>query len=110
MAAHDERRRSPRRRTKLSVAVCWDEPPEVIRGTFKDISDTGGRLLMDETRPLPDEFDVIQLTLGVLHEARVIWRAEPFIGVAFNRSIPLKGTKEPRLMKRSQLWIRLLNR
>ncbi len=110
MAAQDERRRAPRRRTKLSVAVCWDEPPEVVRGTFKDISDVGGRLLLEETVPLPDEFDVIQLTGGVLHEVRVVWRAEPFIGIAFNRSIPLKGVTEPRLMKRAQLWIRLLNR
>jgi hypothetical protein len=39
-----------------------------------------------------------------------VWRAEPFVGVAFIRSVPLKGTREPRLMKRAQLWIRLLNR
>lgn len=110
MAAQDERRRLPRRRTRLSVAVAWDEPPQVIRGTFKDLSEIGGRLLLDEDTGVPDSFDVIQLTAGVLHEARVVWRAEPFIGVAFNRSTPLKGTTEPRLMKRAQLWIRLLNR
>ena len=110
MAAQDERRRLPRRRTRLSVAVAWGEPPEIVRGTFKDLSDIGGRLLLDEAITLPDEFDIIQFTAGVLHEARVVWRAEPFVGVAFQRSVPLKGNTEPRLMKRAQLWIRMLNR
>ncbi len=110
MAVADERRRAPRRRTRLTVAVAWDEPPELVRGTFKDLSDVGGRILLDEDVSLPDTFDAIQLTAGMLHECRVVWRAEPLVGVAFNRSVPLKGTKEPRLMKRAQLWIRLLNR
>jgi PilZ domain len=110
MAAQDERRRAPRRRTRLTVAVAWAEPPEVVRGTFKDLSDVGGRILLDEDVAVPDSFDAIQLTAGILHECRVVWRAETLVGVAFNRSTPLKGAQEPRLMKRAQLWIRLLNR
>jgi hypothetical protein len=110
MVGQDERRRVPRRRTKLSVAVVWDEPPELIRATIKDISELGARLLLDEDAVPPDEFDVIELTAGRLHEARVVWRAEPYIGVAFSRTVPLKGATEARLMKRSQLWIRLLGR
>lgn len=108
--AVDERRSSPRRRTRLSVAVAWGDPPEIVRGAFKDLSEYGGKLLLDEKVSLPDQFDVIQLTDGLLHEARVVWRAEPFVGVAFDRSLKLKGSTEPRLMKRAQLWIRLLNR
>lgn len=108
--AVDERRCSPRRRTRLSVAVAWGEPPEIVRGTFKDLSEVGGKLLLDESVSMPDQFDVIQLSDGILHESRVVWRAEPFVGVAFDRSIPLKGTTEARLMKRAQLCIRLLNR
>ena len=110
MAGQDERRRLPRRRTRLSIAVVWDDPAEYARATVKDISELGARLLLDEDANTPDEFDVIQLTAGVLHEAKVVWRAEPFIGVAFTRSVPLKGTTEPRLMKRAQLLIRLLGR
>ena len=110
MPVPDERRRAPRRRTRLTVTVAWGEPPELVRGTFKDLSDVGGRILLDEEVQLPDAFDAIQLTAGTLHECRVVWRAEPYVGVAFNRSVPLKGAKEPRLMKRAQLWIRLLNR
>ena len=110
MGGQDERRRLPRRRTRLSIAVVWNEPPEFARATIKDLSEMGARLLLDEDVNTPDEFDVIQLTAGMLHEARVVWRAEPFIGVVFTRSVPLKGTTEPRLMRRAQLWIRLLSR
>ena len=57
--AVDERRSSPRRRTRLSVAVAWGEPPEIVRGAFKDLSEFGGKLLLDEKVSLPDQFDVI---------------------------------------------------
>ena len=110
MAGQDERRRLPRRRTRLSVAVVFDEPPVVVRATIKDISDLGARLLLDESTPIPDAFDVIELTAGRLRECRIVWRAEPFVGVAFDRTIALKGVQEPRLMKRAALWIRLLGR
>jgi hypothetical protein len=111
MAAQDERRRVPRRRTKMTVAAAWDEPPQVVRGVMKDFSELGARILLDDgSQDPPDQFDLIQISAGILYESRVVWRADQFIGVAFERTIQLKGVREPRLMKRAQLWIRLLGR
>ena len=111
MVAQDERRRVPRRRTRMTVAAAWDEPAQLVRGVMKDFSELGARILLDDdSQTPPDAFDLIQISTGAQFEARVVWRADQYLGVVFERSIQLKGAQEPRLMKRAQLWIRLLGR
>ncbi len=111
MGAHDERRKVPRRRTRMTVAALWGEPPEQVRGAMKDFSDLGARVLLEEAGKVPpDTFDLLQISTGILFESRVVWRSDLYIGVIFERAVPLKGATEPRLMKRAQLWIRMLGR
>ena len=86
----------------MTVAAAWDEPAQLVRGVMKDFSELGARILLDDdSQTPPDAFDLIQISTGALFEARVVWRADQYLGVVFERSIQLKGAQEPRLMKRA---------
>jgi hypothetical protein len=79
MSGHDERRRLPRRRTRLSAAVVSGD--EVVACTVRDKSHTGARLLIETGKSVPDGFHLLELTTGDLHRAQVIWRDAAFVGV-----------------------------
>jgi hypothetical protein len=107
MAGHDERRRLPRRRTRASAAVVFGDPVQTLTATIRDRTDLGAKLLVEEADRAPDLFEIIELKTGALLGARVVWRAAPFIGVVFTGQHMLKGAADPRLIKLSQLWVRL---
>jgi hypothetical protein len=84
MSGHDERRRLPRRRTRLSAAAISGD--EVVACTVRDKSETGARLLIETGKSVPDGFNLLELTAGELHRAQVIWRDAAFVGVTLHES------------------------
>lgn len=107
MSGHDERRRLPRRRTRASAAVVFGDPVQTLPATIRDRTELGAKLLVEEADRAPDDFELIELKTGALLGVRVVWRAAPFIGVVFTTQHMLKGATDPRLIKLSQLWVRL---
>lgn len=86
MAHTDERRRMPRRRTRLTAAAVFGPPETVLLCTIKDKTDTGARLLAGPGAPLPDVFALVELSSGQMHSARVVWRDAAFVGVILQDS------------------------
>jgi hypothetical protein len=84
MSGHDERRRLPRRRTRLSAAAVCGPAHEVVACTIRDQSETGARLLVQIGSSVPDAFQLIELTEGVARRAQVVWRDDAFVGVTLH--------------------------
>ena len=93
MSSHDERRRLPRRRTRLSAAAVSGE--DVVACTIRDKSDTGARLLIQTGFGVPDAFHLLELTTGELHRAQVVWRDAAFVGVTLHEGRSLDCAIRP---------------
>jgi hypothetical protein len=107
MSHHDERRRLPRRRTRLSAAAVHGPGEIVVACTVRDKSATGARLLLQQGLAVPDAFHLIELTTGELHQARVVWRDQTFVGVTFSESCSLAAPKTPEQKRFADLRARL---
>jgi hypothetical protein len=110
MSHQDERRRLPRRRTRLSAAVVHGPEETVVACTVRDKSATGARLLIQEGLSVPDAFHLIELTTGDLHKAHVVWRDRTFVGVTFSESCCLVAPKTPEQVKFAELRTRLTSK
>jgi hypothetical protein len=109
MSHHDERRRLPRRRTRLS-AVAVHGPDDVAAPcTVRDRSETGARLLIPEGQ-VPDAFHLLELTTGDLHRAQVVWRDDHFVGVTLHDSFNLASAHTPEQKRFADLRARLTSR
>jgi len=71
---------------------------------IRDITDTGARLFA-RGRRFPDEFHLIHVRNKTFHTARVAWRREPEVGVAFSDSFPIAEIKDPALSHLARLWL-----
>jgi hypothetical protein len=110
MAHQDERRRLPRRRTRLSAAVVHGPEDTTVACTVRDKSVTGARLLIQEGLSVPDAFHLLELTTGELHKAQVVWRDRTFVGVTFSQSGRLDKPKSPDEIRFAELRTRLTSK
>lgn len=81
MSHSDERRKLPRRRTRLSALAVFGPDDTSIPCTVRDKSGAGARLLVQTGALVPDAFRLIELTTGEVHAATVVWRDAAFVGV-----------------------------
>jgi hypothetical protein len=84
MSHSDERRRLPRRRTRLSAAAVHGAEGAVVACTVRDKSDRGARLLLEPGGSVPDAFQLVELSSGDAHKALVVWRDATFVGVTLH--------------------------
>ncbi len=101
MAHSDERRRLPRRRTRLSAAAVCGEG-EIVLCTIRDKSEHGARLLTGPGTALPDGFALVELSTGMAHSASVVWRDAAFLGVTLQNTrllSPTAGLQDRRLLE-----------
>ncbi len=110
MGHQDERRRLPRRRTRLSAAAVYGSDETVVACTVRDKSATGARLLIQEGSSVPDTFHLLELTTGELHHAQVVWRDRTFVGVTFAESSSLISPMTPEQNRFADLRARLTSK
>ena len=84
----DERRTSERRTLLLRAGALLDGRPErIMRCTIKDISDGGARLRVGAQDVIGDDITLIDPKEGTERKARVVWRSDQEIGVAFTEAV-----------------------
>jgi hypothetical protein len=110
MSHNDERRRLPRRRTRLSAAAVHGPEDAVVACTVRDKSDTGARLLIQAGSSVPDAFHLIELTTGELHKAQVVWRDDTFVGVTLQEAGDLSAPQTPEQRRFAEIRTRLTSR
>ncbi len=108
MAHYDERRRLPRRRTRLSAVAVFGPDDQVVACTVRDRSECGAKILADPGSSLPDAFDLIELATGERHRARVVWRDAAIVGVTLHERALLSAPQTPEDRRYAALRTRLL--
>lgn len=72
------------RRPIFIRALLLREDKSNLPCTLVDISDTGARLIVEDTSEVPDRFTIVMTEQGVPRRScRLIWRGETDIGVVF---------------------------
>jgi hypothetical protein len=110
MGYQEDRRRLPRRRTKLSAVAAFGDGPIVRPCTVRDRSSVGARLMVEEGTILPDSFHLIELMNAEVHRADVIWRDAAFVGVSLHDRGDLTAPVSPTDKAFADLRLRLLAR
>ena len=79
-----------RRRRFRALLVRGDALPN-LSCTLVDVSETGARLIIDDTNDVPEEFTVVISHSGTAaRRCRLIWRGSADVGVAFETNSPLR--------------------
>jgi len=82
-----DKRKSLRRPVRYSAWVAL-EGDQVHGCVMSDVSDSGARLDIDESKPIPDQFTLLlTITGSARRQCRVVWRKPRQIGVAFEGRI-----------------------
>jgi hypothetical protein len=81
--AEDERRTSTRQRTVLRGCIYYDKRSAAADCLVRDVSDRGARLELSENVVIPDLIELYIPKKEETHHARVLWRHDNEVGVAY---------------------------
>jgi hypothetical protein len=79
----DEHRQSFRMRRLKDGRVVFNERNSVMNCVFRNISETGAKILVEEPYLLPAEF-VVNVSGGCARNARKVWFRNNEMGIEFN--------------------------
>ena len=82
-----ERRCAPRQRTFLTGIVYCDQRKSSVNCIIRELSDTGARIAFNSAVAVPDDIE-LQIPQKLCTPARVMWRKQFEIGVAFGKQHP----------------------
>ena len=78
-----------RRRRFKALLVRGDALPS-LSCTLVDVSETGARMVIDDTNDVPEEFAIVISHSIAARRCRLIWRGSVDVGVAFETNGPLR--------------------
>jgi hypothetical protein len=78
-----EARRSERVRTLLGAKIIFNNRMSVIDCVVRNISSSGVKLVVTDSRPIPGEFALYIPQKGYSYRARLVWRNSEGMGVEF---------------------------
>jgi hypothetical protein len=82
-----DKRKSVRRPVRYTAWVAL-EAGQLHGCVLSDVSDSGARIDIDETKEIPDQFTLLLASNGsAQRKCRVIWRQPRQIGVTFDRTL-----------------------
>ena len=98
-------RQELRRRALLSGCVVYGPAELTVNCTIADISSAGARLRFSTPEPLVEPLYLIDLSHGLAFKARVAWRKDNVVGLAFSEYLDLSKPNQdaPRVLRR--LWV-----
>ncbi|HZH10207.1 MAG TPA: PilZ domain-containing protein [Microvirga sp.] len=98
MSSHDpgDNRRQARRYRAQHLAKIVVNPDTMITCMVEEISTDGARISIDSRYHVPDDFDLFIAAHELqVHRARLCWREEGMIGVAFIHSLDRQDQARP---------------
>jgi len=81
-----------------------------LDGVVRDLSETGARLGIASSLPLPKSFRLILAREGRCHEVEVVWRRGQEIGVTFIGAIDLSDATDASVRLLKRLWAEMAGR
>lgn len=80
----EENRRSPRQRVLKAGKIIYGGGTIVIDCTIRNLSETGARLQVPTSIPIPDKFEFAEAASGKRRNAIVMWRKGDLMGIQFD--------------------------
>src|SRR5476651_1220075 len=99
-----ERRPSPRRRVLLGGLVAYSDGERSFDCIIRNLSDTGARITLPPSQPVPSNIYLINVRDRTAHEAKIMWNDGFEAGVAFLKSFPITDLPDPKLAYLKRLW------
>src|SRR5215204_2308276 len=78
-----EPRSSPRQRSLMGAVLSFHNGRSTLDCLVRNISDSGARLSVSPSVSLPQTLELLIPQKGMTREARLVWRSENEVGVAF---------------------------
>src|SRR5438309_3573242 len=103
-----EARRSERLRSLLRARIIFNGGNSTIECLIRNVSADGMRLQLAESLSVPGEFDLEVPHKGRSYRARLVWRGDGMIGVAFvpANAEPVRGNAELQRLERENAELR----
>jgi len=95
----NEKRQRQRRRVLRTGRILFANGACILDCTIKNITEHGAMLQIDHAGSVPDEFQLYEPTKLLLHEARVVRRANHMVGVAITSTRDIAESLDPRLKR-----------
>jgi hypothetical protein len=78
-----EPRNSPRQRSLMGASLSFHNGRSTVDCLVRNISESGARLSVSPAVSLPQTIELLIPQKGMTRAARVVWRSESEVGVAF---------------------------
>jgi PilZ domain len=103
-----EARRSERLKSLLRARIIFNSGNSTIECLIRNVSAHGMRLQLAENLAVPGEFDLEVPHKGRSYRARLVWRGDGMIGVAFvpPNAEPVRGNAELQRLERENAELR----
>jgi hypothetical protein len=105
LASPAERRPNPRKRVLLVGIVVYANGAYSFDCTFRNLSETGARIVVGKNAQFPSDFYLINIRDRVAYEAKVVWNNGSEIGVTFQNILPMSEITDPTLSFLKRLWL-----
>ena len=102
--------RPARTRTYLSGKLAYGNGAFTLDCVVRDVSETGAKITLAKSQPLPSEVFLIIVKYGVAHLSNVRWSNYPARGLFFSQSHSLTASLPAELRFLRQLWLELCER
>ncbi|HKB96967.1 MAG TPA: PilZ domain-containing protein [Rhizomicrobium sp.] len=101
----DERRPKPRKRVLLTGIVVYANGTYSFDCTFRNLSETGARIVVGKSAQFPSDFYLINIRDRVAYEAKVVWNNGSEVGVTFQKTLPMSDITDSSLIFLKRLWL-----
>lgn len=89
----------------MAARIVAKDNQTFLNCTIVDISATGARLRLPATRPLHNDFHLIDVGARKAHDAQLVWRKGDYAGVHFTASYALDNSLPARLGHLRKHWL-----
>ena len=100
-----ERRPKPRSRVLLSGLVVYGDGAYSFDCSFRNLSETGARVVVGKNMQFPKDFFLINIRDRVAYDSTVVWNKGGEVGVAFKAKVALSAVTDPSLAYLKKLWL-----
>ena len=101
----DDRRPKDRRSILVSGIVAYQDGACHFDCAFRDLSDTGARIVVSKNSQCPEEFFLINLRDRIAYDSKLVWNDGKELGVTFKKKMPLSAITDPKLAYLKRLWM-----
>ena len=100
-----DRRPKVRARVLLSGIVTYADGAYSFDCSFRNLSETGARLVVQKNAQFPTQFFLINVRDRVAYDCKVVWNKGGEIGVTFKATVALSALTDPNLAYLKRLWL-----